>query len=102
MAIVSTDGPPSGIHAKNFDTILARWTEIWPEMRQVFSELMESYHHERPDWKRVNCVYISLTSQPIVEDAEWSVGVVFSGSDTLWSLPYHGWTACPQQAQASY
>jgi len=102
MAVVTTDGQPCGIHAKNFEMIVARWHQLWPEFRRVISELMVSYGREVPQWTRVNCIYIDSPAEPIVEDAEWSIGVEFSGDSTLWSLPYQGWSACPKRAQAIY
>ena len=102
MAVVTTESQPTGAHAQTFQLICSHWQEIWPSFRQIITELMESYKREAPDWSRVSSVYISVPDEPIVEDAEWSVGVVFFGSDTLWSLPYRGLSACPQQAQAIY
>jgi hypothetical protein len=102
MAAVTTDRQPCGIHEKNFQTIVARWHELWPEFRRIISELMVSYGRARPEWARVNCVYIHTPSEPVVEGGEWSIGVVFRGDDTLWTLPYEGWSACPGQAQAIY
>lgn len=102
MAIVTTDGPPSDAHARTYELICSHWVEIWGEVRRVLSELMESYHHERPDWKLVNCVYIHVPIEPMAEAAEWSIGIVFSSDSTLWSLPFEGWSACPREAQAIY
>lgn len=102
MAVVTTDGQPGGIHAKNFEMIGARWHDLWLEFRHVITDLMVSYGHESPQWTHVNCVYIESPDEPIVEGAEWSIGVVFSVDPTLWSLPYQGWSACPKQAQAIY
>jgi hypothetical protein len=101
-AVVTVDGRPYGIHVKNFETIMARWQELWPEFRRVVSELMASYRRPVPQWTDVSCIYINSPSEPIIEGAGWSIGVVFSGDSTLWSLPYQGWTACPKQAQAIY
>jgi hypothetical protein len=100
LAVVTTEGHPCGIHAKNFETIIARWAELWPEFRRIITELMLSYGRESPQWSCVNCIYIDSPAEPIVEDAEWSIGVTFSGDNTLWSLPYGGWAACSNEAQA--
>jgi hypothetical protein len=100
MAVVTTESPPTGAHARTFELICSRWGEIWPEFRRIISELMQSYGRETPEWSTVRSVYVCVPDEPIVEDAEWSVGVVFSRDETLWSLPYRGWSACPQQAQA--
>jgi hypothetical protein len=102
VAVVTTDSKPSGAHARTFELIRSRWSEIWPEFRGIITGLMESYGRETPQWSAVQTVYVCVPDEPIVEDADWSVGVVFSGSETFWSLPYRGWSACPQQAQAIY
>jgi hypothetical protein len=102
MAVVTCDGQPDGIHAKNFETIVSRWQDLWPEFRRVIADLMVSYGREVPQWSHVNCVYIDPPAEPIIEGAEWSIGVVFSGDSTLWTLPYEAWSACPKQAQAIY
>ena len=99
-AVVTCEGQPVGIHAKNFELIASRWHELWPEFRHIITELTKSHGTKGPHWSHVNCVYIDCPTEPIVEGAEWSIGVVFSGDSTLWSLPYQGWSACPDQAQA--
>jgi hypothetical protein len=99
-AVVTTDGQPSGIHAKNFEAIVSRWHEVWPEFRRIITELIASYGRERPIWSSVSCVYIDSPAEPIIEDAEWSIGVVFSADSTVRSLPYQGWAARSEQAQA--
>ena len=99
---MTCEGPPTGIHAKNFETIVTRWHELWPEFRSIITELMVSYGREKPDWSRVNSVYIDDPCERVIEGAEWSMGVVFSDDTTLWSLPYDGWSACPRKAQAIY
>jgi len=100
LTLVSTPSQPCGIHEQNFRTIVTRWETIWPEFRRVITDLMASYRQEPPDWSAIQAVYLELSDEPIAEDAEWSVGVVFSAHDTLWSLPYRGFTACPERAQA--
>jgi len=102
MAVVTTNGQPGRLHAESFETIINRWHELWPEFRHIVAELMSSYGRKSANWKGVNCVYIHTPAEAIVEGAEWSIGVVFSGDSTLWSLPYQGWSACAEQAQAIY
>lgn len=100
--VVSTESQPTGAHSRTFELIRSRWPEIWPGFRRAITELMVSYGRETPEWSGVSKIYIGIPDEPIAEDAKWSVGVVFPDSETLWSLPYRGWTACPQQAQAVY
>jgi hypothetical protein len=100
MAVVTTDGQPGGSHARNFETIMSRWHELGPEFRRIITTLMMSYGQQAPQWNRVNCVYLSSPAEQIIEQAEWSIGVVFSEDSTLCSLPYQGWSACSKQAQA--
>lgn len=102
LTLVTTSNLPSGIHHKNFQLIVERWEKIWPEFRTVITELMESYKHDSPDWSCMRTLYVELSDEPIAEDAEWSVGVVFSAADTLWTLPYRGWSAVRGQAQAMW
>lgn len=102
MAIITTDSQPTASHAETFELIRSRWAEIWPEFRSIITGLMESYGHEMPQWSAVQSIYICVPDEPIAESAEWSVSVVFSGSATLWALPFRGWSAFPQQAQAIY
>jgi hypothetical protein len=101
-AFVTTESQPTGAHASTFDLICSRWSEIWPEFRQIITKLMESYGRGIPDWSAVGSIHICVPDEPIEEDADWSVGVTFSGDETLWSLPYRGWLACREQAQAIY
>lgn len=101
-AVVTTESPPTEAHARTFELICLRWPELWPEFRRIITELMLSYRRQKPEWKAVSSLYICVPDEPLAEDAEWSVDVAFSGSETLWSLPYRGWCACPQQAQAIY
>ena len=100
VAVVSTEGQPSAAHLQNFEAIMSRWQVIWPECRQIITDMIRSYGRAAPDWRNVKSVHIDLSKNPIHEDAEWSVGIVFSGGDTLWALPYEGWVAFPSGAQA--
>ena len=102
MAVVTCDDQPTKAHQANFNRIVERWQKLWPEFKQVIGQLMVSYHRDPPEWSLVNCVYINTPSEPFAEGAEWSIGVVFSGETTLWTLPHEGWSACPKQAQAIY
>ena len=80
--------------------IIERWETIWPEFRTVITELMESYKQDSPDWNNMRALYMELSDEPVIEDAAWSLGVVFSSAETLWTLPYRGWSAVRGQAQA--
>ena len=100
LTSVSTPSQPSGGHQKTFHLITNRWHTIWPEFRNAVTDLMESYKQERPDWSDIRILYLELPDEPLAEDAEWSIGVVFSRADTMWTLPYHGWTAAPDRARA--
>ena len=102
MAVVTPESQPTDAHAHTFELICSRWREIWPEFRRIITELMQSHGSETPGWNTVRSVYIHVPEVAIAEDGEWSIGVVFSRDETLWSLPYCGWFACPQQAQAIY
>lgn len=102
MAVLSTDGPPAPVHAENFDLILSRWPSKWTEFRSVINKLMESYSRPRPDWSAVRCIYINIPDEPMNDESEWSIGVVFSGEDTLWFVPCKGWTCLQGKAQASW
>jgi hypothetical protein len=50
MAVVTCDGQPVGIHAKNFELIASRWHELWPEFRQVITELIRSHGAKGLQW----------------------------------------------------
>lgn len=102
MAVISTEGQPGDRHRANLDAIIEQWPVIWPEVRDVLTELMVSYGREKPDWKDVSCLYLGIPAVPISTGEEWSIGIVFSVNETLWSLPFRGWAACPNQAQAIY
>ena len=45
-------------------------------------------------------LYAELSDESLVEDAEWSVSVVFFDTESMWVLPYRGLVAVPDQAQA--
>lgn len=102
IAVVTTESQPAEAHKRMLELVCARWGEIWPEFKRSITQLMVSYGRQSPDWSSVRSVYFELPDEPIAEGAEWSIGAVFSSDDTLWSLPYCGWAACPQQAQAIY
>ena len=97
---VCTTSQPNGTHQKSFQSIAHRSRTIWPEFRRSITELMERYKQDPPDWSSVRILYVELSDEPLVEDAEWSIGVVFSNTETMWVLPYHGLVAVPDQAQA--
>jgi hypothetical protein len=99
---ITTTSPPTGIHQESFQLIADRWQIIWPEFRRLIAELIESYEQDAPDWKRVRTLYVHIPDETLGEDAEWGIDVVFFSSDTLWSLPYSGWTAVPGRAQAMW
>src|ERR1044071_9957489 len=78
LTLVKTPSPPHGIHQRNFQLIIERWETIWPEFRTVITELMESYKQDSPDWNNMRALYMELSDEPVIEDAAWSLGVVFS------------------------
>lgn len=102
LTLVITSSQPTGFHQKSFQLIVDRWQIIWPEFKRVITDLMESYKQAAPDWSNVRALYLHIPDEPLAEDAEWGLDVVFSSSDTLWSLPYSGWTAVLGQAQAMW
>jgi hypothetical protein len=61
---------------------------------------MQRYKQTPPDWKDVQVIHLELPDEPLDEGSEWSIGVVFSSADTLWSLPYSGWEPLREEAQA--
>ena len=100
LTLISTPSLPNGIHQKSFQLIVEQWDAIWPEFQTVVIKLMDQYKQDPPDWSAVSALYVELSDVPIAEDAEWSLGIVFSASATLWTLPYRGWSAVPSKAQA--
>jgi hypothetical protein len=52
------------------------------------------------DWSNVRTLYLELSDEPLAEDAEWSIGVVFSAAETMWVLPYRGLVPVPEEATA--
>lgn len=102
LTLVSTPTQPTRAHQKSFQLIMERWQTIWPEFKRVITDLMVSYKQATPDWSDVRTLYLHIPDEPLAEDAEWSLDVVFSSSDTLWTLPYSGWTAVPGRAQAMW
>jgi hypothetical protein len=72
-----------GFHQKSFQLIIERWPIIWPEFKRVITDLMESYNQDAPDWSSVRTLYLHIPDEPLAEDAEWGIDVVFSSSDTL-------------------
>ena len=97
---VCTPSQPNGIHQKSFQSIAHSWRTIWPDFQRTISDLMERYKQDPPDWNSVRMLHLELSDEPLVEDAEWSVGVVFSTTETMWVLPYRGLVAVPDEAQA--
>jgi hypothetical protein len=100
LTTVGTSSQPGGIHQKNFQLISERWPNIWPTFQSNIAELMERYKQSKPDWANIRVIHVTLPDEPLVEDAEWSVGVVFSSAETMWVLPYRGWVELPAEAQA--
>jgi hypothetical protein len=100
LALVSTASRPNGIHEKSFRSIADRWSTIWPDFRRNITDLMRDYNQEPADWGSVRTLCLELPDEPLVEDAEWSIGVVFSEAGTMWVLPYRGLLSLPDKAQA--
>jgi hypothetical protein len=100
LTLVSTTSQPNGTHQKSFQAIASRWSQVWPAFRASIAELMKTCGKDQPDWSSVQTIYLELADEPLAEDAEWSIGVVFSDSATMWVLPYRGWVALREQAQA--
>ena len=98
--LITTTSQPNGIHQKSFRAIAGRWSKLWPEFRVSIEQLMRNYRQEQPHWSNVRTIYLELADEPLAEDAEWSIGVAFSDTATMWVLPYRGWTPLPDQAQA--
>jgi hypothetical protein len=97
---IGTSSQPNGIHQQNFQNISKRWFTIWPEFRQCITELMANYKQPEPNWSDVRVVHLELPDEPLAEDAQWSIGVVFSATETMWVLPYRGLAALPDEALA--
>jgi hypothetical protein len=100
LTTVGTSGQPSAGHQRTFEAIAERWSTIWPEFRQRITQLMGDYGQAPPNWNDVRVLHLGLPVEPLEEGAEWSIGVVFSSADTVWSLPYSGWEALREKAQA--
>ena len=102
LTSVSTPSTPTGAHQKTFHLIADRWSAIWPQFKSAIDALMEKYRHDQilPDWSNIRLLYLELPDEPIAEEAERSIGVVFSGADTIWTLPFTGLIAAPERAQA--
>ena len=100
LTVVCIPSHPNGIHEKSFQTVASRWLSIWPDFRRSITTLMERYKQGPPDWSSIRTVYLELSDEPLAEDAEWSIGVVFSAAETMWVLPYRGLAAVPEEAQA--
>jgi hypothetical protein len=100
LTTVGTASQPTGIHQRSFQAITDHWPTIWPQFRQCITELMQRYKQAPPDWKDVRVLHLELPDEPLDEGSEWSIGVVFSSADTLWSLPYSGWEPLREEAQA--
>jgi hypothetical protein len=61
---------------------------------------MERYKQEPADWSSIRTLYLELADEPLAEDGEWSIGVVFSAAEMMWVLPYRGQAPEPDEAQA--
>jgi hypothetical protein len=99
LTLVCTPSQPSGTH-ENFDAVASRWQSIWPDFRSSITALMERYKQEPADWSGIRTLYLEFSDEPLAEDAEWSIGVVFSAAETMWVLPYRGLAPVPEEAQA--
>jgi hypothetical protein len=99
---IGTNSQPSGIHQRSFQNIAERWPTIWPEFRQCITELMANYKQPEPNWSDVRVLHLELPDEPLDEGGEWSIGAVFSSAEMLWFLPYSGWKALREKAQASW
>jgi hypothetical protein len=99
LTLVCTPSQPNGIHQKSFRSIADRWSTIWPEFQHSITDLMERYKQGPADWGTVRTLYLELSDEPLAEDAEWSLGVVFAAADTMWVLPYRGLVALRDEAQ---
>jgi hypothetical protein len=98
LTLICTPTQPNGIHENSFQTVAGRWQTIWPEFRRSITDLVERYKQGPVDWGSIRTLHLELSNEPLAEDAEWSIGVVFSAAETMWVLPYHG--LVPGEAQA--
>jgi len=92
--------PPATMHQENLQRIVDRWSDIWPQFREIITSLMETYHQGPPDWTAIRTLYLEVPDAAMADDVEWSVSVEFSASVTLWTLPYLGWADMRKLAQA--
>jgi hypothetical protein len=97
---VTTDGAPSDAHRETFESIMARWAELWPDVKAAFTEHIDRHRPQCPPWDTLQFVRFELSEEPLYDGGEWSLSVEFKYEPTLWSLPFNGWTPLKDEIQA--
>jgi len=99
---VLVDGDLSPIHRENYQEILRRWAELWPEIDAVLSGMLDPDHPQHQIRSPGASLQISVPSEPIGEGVSWSVAVEFSRDGSVWDVPIDGWNPTSDGAQPYY
>jgi hypothetical protein len=99
---ISVEGDPSSIHRRNYEEMLRRWPQLWPEIEEIVSCMVDP---ENPlqDLRKVGAaILIHIPSALISDGVCWSVGVKFYHDKSIWDVPIHGWTPTSDGAQPHF
>src|SRR4051794_23423683 len=78
------DGDPSPIHRRNYQEMLRRWRDLWPEIEGVISGMLDPDNPLHQIRNPGASLIISVPDEPITDGISWSVAVEFSHGGSVW------------------
>lgn len=99
---ICVDGDLSPTHRLNYQEILRRWPDLWPEIDGVLSGMLDPDNRLHQVRNPGASLIISVPDQPIGVGVSWSVAVEFSHDSSVWDVPIDGWNPSSDGAQPYY
>lgn len=99
---IGVDGDPSPIHRRNYQEMLQRWPQLWPEIESVLSGMLNPDNNFHKIRSPGASLIISVPDQPIADGVSWSVALEFSHDSSVWDVPCDGWNPTSDGAQPYY
>jgi hypothetical protein len=99
---ISVHGDLSPIHRRNYQEILRRWPELWPEIEGALSGMLDADNPLQKIRSPGASLIISVPEQPIADGVNWSVAVEFCHDKSVWDVPIEGWNSTSDGTQPHY
>ena len=102
ICTLCVDGDLSDVHRRNYQEILRRWSDLWPEIDTIISGMLDPDDRLRQIRNPGASLIIGIPGQPIADGVSWSVAVEFSHDSSVWDCPIEGWNPTSDGAQPYY